>query len=665
MYYVNLFDRNYQEISPPQLALKPLRYSTAAIGGYEYAEIELNGTLQELWEALRWLRYYVIIRNQNHTPVWCGMITEAIINLGGISIGKSLDQMTNRIAVAYTYSDANGQAVRETTVWQDNTEAQNRYGVIERLESQGDMEAAEALQLANQALETYGKPIATVSVSGGNTGGTLRCRGLWSHLGWKLYNQPGGVVRYEESGNYDHLLGWSVTSTVLAMDAWEDKLHDLNARLYPLREDDYVVVSGAANVGNNGTFKVLRRAGTEAATTYTANSINFDANDDILDAASGLGFVESYQLIQVSGSAVAGNNRYYITKDQQTADHVTVNPATVAVSAAGPAITVTQGHAIQLDGALTTEYPANNITVTALGVVVAQSFTLPVNAPFTVAEIYVRVKRVGNPTDAIKVILRADSGGSPSGTDIELASIAGSNLGDTMTWVKFTLSNSTVLTYGATYWLLVARTSGYSATNYYVVELNEDASYAAGQVKLWNGSGWVSRAVAADMPFQIWSWRQTTDQIADILSNANQLFSDYEVRNASSIYKRQFRDQDQTAQDEIENLLNVGTANGRLLAKVTPERVAQVYVEPTADRDSDLMLNPLGRLTDNAGQELEPGKLPVGQWIQLTGVPSNADEIEKISPLFLERAEWDCEQEQFSALEFKGADNPWEAIRLL
>lgn len=665
MYYVNLLDRNFEDVPPSQLTLTPLRYSVTAIGGYEYAEIELSGTALELWEALRWLRYYVIIRNQNHTPVWCGIVTEATINLGGINIGKSLDQMTNRVAVAYTYTDANGQAVRETTPWQDNSETQTRYGVIERLESQGDLESAEALQLARQALATYGKPIATVNVASGSVGGTLRCRGLWSTLGWTLYNQPGGVVRYEESGNYEHLLGFSVTSNVIAFDAWEDKLHDLSARLYPLREDDYVVVSGAANGANNGTFKILRRAGSEAATTYTANTISFDVSDDVADSASGMSFVESYQLIQVSGSAVAGNNRYYITKDQNAADHITVNPGTVTSSSAGPAVTITQGHAIQLDGAFVTEYPANTITVTALGVVVAQSFTLPVNVPFTVAEIYIRCKRVGNPTDSLKVILRANSGGSPSGTDIELVSIAGSALGDTMTWVKFTFSNTTVLTYGVTYWVLVARTGSYSATNYYMVELNEDAGYTAGQVKLWNGASWVNRAVAADMPFQIWSWRQTTDQIADILGNANQFFSDYEVRNASGVYKRQFRDQDQTAQVEIENLLKVGASAGRLLSRVSVERVAQVYLEPTSDADSDLMLTPLGRLTDNTGQELEPGRLPVGQWLQLTGVPSNADEIEALSPLFLERAEWDCVREEFSALEFKGADNPWEAIRLL
>lgn len=663
MYSIELYNRNFETAPQTPLRLRPLRYSSMAVGGYEYAEIAIDGTIFELSEALRWLRFYVIIRNEYFNVVWAGIVTEATITLGGISIGKSLDGMTNRAAVAYTRNDANGMAVRETTPWADHAEAQTRYGIIERLESQGDMESAEALQLRDRALDTYGQPIATVNFASGN-GGTLRCRGLWSTLGWKLYNQPGGVVRYEESGNYDHYIGWGFTANTIGFDEWEDKIHDLNGRLKPLREDDYIVVSGAASGGNNGTFKVSKRAFNDSQ-SVTATNISFDAIDDIMDSAGGLGFIDSYQLIQVTGSAVGGNNRYYFTKDQNASDHITVNPATVANSGAGPSVTIVQGNAVGLDAALTTEYPGASITVTALGSVVAQSFTLPVDAPFTVAEIYIRVRREGNPSDSIRVGLRADSGGSPSGVDLETATILGGDLGNTMTWVKFPMANTTILTYGATYWLLVSRTSSHGDANYYVTELNEDAGYAAGQVKLWNGSAWVNRAVVADMPFQIWSWRQTTDQIADIMTNANQLLSGYEVRDASGVYKRQFRDQDQTAQVEIENLLKVGTASRRLLAKVAPERIAQIYAEPVADADQNLMLNPLGKLTDNSGQELEPGRLPTGQWVQLTGVLSNVDELERISPLFVERAEWDCTQEQFSALEFKGADNPWEMVRLL
>jgi hypothetical protein len=662
MYTVNLYNRLFEDAPATPLSLKPLRYSAMAIGGCEYAEIAVDGTLLQLWEALRWLRFYVVIHNEYQSPVWWGIVTEATINLGGISIGKTLDGMTNRVAVAYTYNDANGLAVRQTTAWADNTETQARYGIIERLESQGDMETAEALALRDRALDTYGKPIATVNVAGGN-GGTLRCRGLWSTLDWKLYNQPGGVVRYEETGNYDHFIGFGFTANTVGFDELEDKIHDLNGRLKPLREDDYIVVSGAANGSNNGTFKVLKRAFNDPQ-SRTATTISFDATDDILDIASGLGFIDSYQLIQVTGSAVSGNNRYYFTKDQNASDHITVNPSTVAVSGAGPSVTVAQGSAAGLEAALVTEYPGATVTVTALGAVVAQSFTLPVDVPFVAAEIYIRVRKEGNPTDSIRIGLRADSGGNPAGVDLEVATILGSNLGKTMTWVKFTLSNTTVLTYGATYWLLVSRTGSHSDANYYVTELNEDAGYS-GELKLWNGSAWVNRAVGADMPFQIWSWRQTTSQIADILTSAGQLFAGHEVRNASGASKRQFRDQDQSGQAEIEALLKVGSSTGRLLARVSPERIAQIYTEPTADAYGDLMLNETGKLTDNAGQAIEPGRLPVGQWVGLTGVPANVDEFERISPLFVERAEWDCEQEQFSALEFKGADNPWETVRIL
>jgi hypothetical protein len=664
MYTVHLYDRSYQETAPAAVTLRALRFSAHAIGGYEYAEIALDGQARALWDALRWLRYYVIIRNEKMNIVWAGFVTEATINLGGVSIGKSLDAMTNRIAVAYTYNDANGQAVRETTAWGDDSESQTRYGIIERLESQGDMEAAEALALRDRAIESYGKPISIVNMGGGQIGGTLRCRGLWSTLNWKIFNQPGGVVRYEETGNFEHLLGWSFTAATVGFEGNEDRIHDMSARLKTLREDDVIIVSGAANAGNNGTFTVSARATLPDPQSYTATTISFDPSDDILDSAGGMGFVESYELIKVTGSSVGGNNRYYFSKQEVAADHITVNPSTVTTSAAGPSVTIEQGVSVALTASLTTEFPGNSVTVTVLGAVLGQSFTLPVNVPFVAAEIYVRVKRVGNPADSIKVGLRADSAGSPSGVDLETKTILGSSLGETMTWVKFSMANTTALSYGSTYWLLVSRTSSYDPDNYYVVELNEDAGYADGALKLWNGSSWVTRATAADMPFQIWSWRQTTDQISDMLTSANQFFSALEVQTTSGVYKRQYRDEDQPAQAEIEKLLAVGTAAGkRLLARVTPDRVAQIFVEPAANADSDIMLNSDGTLLDVAGSPLERGQLPAGKWIQLAGAPVNVDESEKLSPLFVERAEWDCEIEGFGALEFKGAPNPWEAAR--
>lgn len=669
MYTVDLYNRSFETGAPSGLTLHPLRYSAHAVGGYEYAEIAIDGSALELWEALRWLRYYVIIRNKYNSPVWCGVVTEATIDLGGISIGKSLDTMTNRIAVAYTYDDANGMPVRGTTDYADNLETQSKYGIIEYLESRGDMEPDEAAALRDRALDVYGAPPSIVTINEGQ-GGVIRCKGLWDTLAWKLYNRAGGVERYEETGSYDHLLGWGFTSSTVAFNEWEDKLHSLTQRLDALRENDYIVTSGASNGGNNGTFRVDVRS-TKTPESYTNTTIAFNTTDDITDSAGLLAFVESYELINVSGSAVGGNNRYYITKSDVGGEAITVNPATVANSAAGSTVTIAQGHSVELDGSLVTEYPSSSVTVAGLGTKLAQSFTLSIDDPFLVAEVFLRCKKIGAPADSIRLSIQADTAGSPSGTAIETVTVAAADLGTSTIWVKFQFTAVNNLSYGSTYWLVVDRTTGVDYQNYYMVELNEDAGYSGGSLKLWNGSAWVTRPVppdgpaTADMPFQVWAHRLTSSQIDDMLTDSEQLFVDWEIQTASGVLKRQYRDQDQNAKTEIENLLKVGTVTGkRYLAKMTPERVAQIYTEPTADSDQNIMLNFDGTLQDVSGNPLEHGKLPVGQWAQIVGAPVNVDESEKISPLFIERAEWNCDTETFSALEFAGGPTPWETVRL-
>lgn len=667
---IELYDRAFDPAAPSNLTLRTLRYSIHAVGGYEYAEIAIDGNALELWEALRWLRYYVIIRNGNHTPVWCGFVTEATIDLGGISIGKSLDTMTNRIAVAYTYDDANGQPVRGTTTWADNLTTQGKYGVIEYLESQGDMTESEAEALRDRALDIYGNPPTVVSVNESTVGGTLRCKGLWDTLAWKLYNRPGGLEQYEETGAYEHLLGWGFTSSVVAFNEWVDKIHTMDKRLGALRENDYIVVTGASNGANNDTHRVKVRS-TKDPESYTNTTIAFNTTDDITDSAALMGFIEDYELVNVSGSAVGGNNRYYITKSDVGGEAITVNPATVANSSAGSTVTIAQGHSVELDATLVTEYPSATVTVKALGTVLAQSFTLSVDDPFVVSEVFIRVKRVGNPVDSLSVAIRDDVTGEPDTVSLESVTTLGSTIGDQTTWLRIEFSSTVALTYGVDYWLLCARTGSNDHENYYMVELNEDAGYTGGVLKLWDGAAWVDRPVppdgpaTAEMPFQIWSWRETSAQLDDMLTDSEQLFDGWEIRTASGVYKRQYRDQDQTAKTEIENLLAVGTSNGRrYLARVTPERIAQIYQEPAADSNADVMLTIDGTLQDVSGNPLEDGRLPVGQWVQIAGVPLSVDEVERVSPIFVERAEYNPDLGKFSALETKGAPNPWDEVRI-
>jgi hypothetical protein len=601
----------------------------------------------------------VVIFNDNSNKVWFGRVTQTTTRRGGRQFTRSLDEMANRIAVSYSYNDANGNANNAVTGWADDADSQLRYGVKEQLQSQGDATTEIAEALRDNALDLLSMPVKAVSFGGGGqTGGSLLCRGLWHTTAWRVFNQPGGLIANDVSGTVDHLLGWGFTSATVGFDATEDRIHDISARLEDLRGDDRIIVSGATNAGNNGTFTIAATTNVEPD-SYTGTDIRFELSDDVFSTNSGFGFVQSAEMIKISGSAVAGNNRYYFAKDDVAADHITVNPG-VTASAAGSTVTVEQGHSIAITGSLTTEFPSATVTLTALGTLVAQSFTMPVDVPFLVAEVLVRVKRVGTPADSLTVAIRTNSSGSPSGTTLDSVNTLGSTLTEDMDWLKLSFSATVALSYGTTYWLVISRTGSNDPVNYYMVDLSEDLTYVDGAFKLWNGSAWASRSPDVDMPFQIWSHRETTNQISDMLTTAGQFFAVQDIQTASGRYSRQYRDGNQTAQAELETLLQAGRASGRrFLSSVTPDRVVHVYEEPVYDSVSTPLLNENMEILNADGvTPWEPGKLPAGMWLTLT------NELPDDSDVFIERAEYDAVNRAYTALEPKGAPNPWDVVKL-
>lgn len=659
MVYAKLYDTGLSEAPFTSLQLIVQRYSAAAIGGSEQAEIEVTGPDEFLREIHRWLGYYVVILNENDNKVWFGRVMQTTTRRGSRQFTRSLDEMANRIAVSYSYNDAGGNAVNATTAWADDADSQLRYGIKEQLLSIGDATAQLAEAIRDQSLALLSMPVKAVSFGGnGQSGGSLLCRGLWQSTAWRLYNQPGGLIANDVSGTVDHLLGWGFTSATIGFDATEDRIHDINARLEDLRQDDQIIVSGATNAGNNSTFTILLTTNVEPD-SYTGTDIRFEASDDVFSTNSGFGFVQSAEMIKISGSSVGGNNRYYFAKDDVAADHITVNP-NVTASAAGPTITVEQGHSVAITGSLTTEFPAATVTLTALGTQVAQSFTMAVDTPFLVAEVFVRVKRVGSPSDSLRVAIQSNSSGSPSGTILESVTTLGTALSEDMDWLKSVFSATVALAYGTTYWLVISRTGSNDPVNYYMVDLSEDLGYAGGAFKLWNGSAWVSRSPDVDMPFQVWAHRETTNQISDMLTTAGQFFTVQDIQLASGIFSRQYRDSDQTAQAELETLLKAGKTSGRrLLANVTPDRVVHILEEPVYDSASSPLLNESMQVLNTDGvTPWEPGKLPAGMWLTLTNeLPDDAD-------VFIERAEYDALNGSYTALEPKGAASPWDVVKL-
>jgi len=314
MFSVHLFDRTFN-VTPNPFELTAQRYSADAEFGFDSAEIVVVGDPRQLDLLKEWLRYYVVIRNAANNPVWAGIVTEVSYPKRTKRFAWSLEEMANRIAVTYSEEDADGNTVNGVTAYGDNLDSQNKYGIKELLNSGGDLDAALALAQRDEALSIKGVPVKTIDMygGGGEAEGRLFCRGLARTFTWRIFNQPGGVVRHMEPGNYEHLLGWGLTATDIGFNnnGGEYRIARLAGQLDALRTDDVIIVSGAANGGNNGTFTV-KSGVSQDPEALTASNIAFDPADDINKESGGLGFLKTNELMYLATSgAESWKNRYY------------------------------------------------------------------------------------------------------------------------------------------------------------------------------------------------------------------------------------------------------------------------------------------------------------------------------------------------------------------
>ncbi len=148
----------------------------------------------------------------------------------------------------------------------------------------------------------------------------------------------------------------------------------------------------------------------------------------------------------------------------------------------------------------------------------------------------------------------------------------------------------------------------------------------------------------------------TTDQMADLLAEVGEFFTEVDIAEESGVYSNEFRDGDTNAWEEFRALLESGwthtdvyteeTPNVRFLCHVTPDRVLRVYREPYPGL-SDLRLYPNGVMEDPYGGALPPGLGLVGKWARLVNiVPPQISLQPMVHPtrVFIERVEYDVER---------------------
>lgn len=643
-----------QVVLPAGLTLDWDWHSWAAVGGPDEMDVTVQATEDAAWEPARWLGWKIHARNELGSLVWWGYIDEVEITRPGYRVGLSLREMSNRVQVLYTYEDAAGALVDAETEWAEHAQSVARYGVQELRHTMSDTTAEAAEALRDRILAGRGVPHGVPSARGGTPGATLRCRGRWSTLARKYWQQVAGKEGHETTGNASQALGVGKTAATIGFREEPRRIFDVDEGFLT---GSKVVVSGSTS--NDGTYEVASLS-VQEDWTVVSTEITFAAQDDLTITGTGFAGLAVGDIIQVQGSAL--NDGIYEIGSLENDNHLEVREKGIVAEAAGATVTISRRSYLSTVENLVEEDAGATVTLTGYGVKVGQGFGLAEDADWTAAEVAVRVKRVGTPTDDLKIELCAAGGGVP-GTVLDSGTVDGENdIATTMGWVVVPLSNTALLEFGETYWIVLSRTGANDASNFYVVDFDENSEYVHGE-RIWTGSAWVARDPDGDIPFVVWGKAETTQQLADIIEEAGEFLTAAEISDASGIETRQWRAGELTALDEAEKLLEIGdSSGGRLLATVTPEERVVIFARPAADERTDWRVRADGQIVSSLGEPIEPGRTPAGRWLRLTDAPAYVDDVAPLSPVFVERAtaradgtvEWEPE----------GVPSPWELARV-
>lgn len=189
-------------LAPVKAEFTVERYSHAAIGGPKQAVIRADGQDSELWELLKWLRCPAIIESDAGDPLWWGYLAEVSVtatNLhsprrGRVEASTTIDQLYNRIAIAYTMVDiGTGFEDRATTDWVDDEASQLEFGIKELLWTCAAATETHALAARDMKLsqDKYPTTFIRPAFDASSSYATLTCRGWWDTLNWLYYTNVG------------------------------------------------------------------------------------------------------------------------------------------------------------------------------------------------------------------------------------------------------------------------------------------------------------------------------------------------------------------------------------------------------------------------------------------------------------------------------------------
>jgi len=666
---VSFWDRdNNAVIAPAGLVFTPGRISAVAQGGYDSADIQVSGPELALHNLRNWLRYRVEITGAAGL-LWEGHVDSILLTLAGVSISVGTEQMYNAIKVLYSYTGDDGGSESGETDWGTDADSINEFGRKEAIHSSGGETTSEAATALRDTVLAGTKKANAPTISVENAGdtassATLTCSGRFHQLEWRYHTDAGGYEANEQTGERT-LLGWTYTAATIGfVRSPYNRLVDYNSHLDAIDADDQLLVSGTWGGSNNGLKVVKGKISGDEKTfkSYTANTISFDPADDVLDSAGGLDFVQAKVGVTITGTTGTLNDGVYLSSDVTSPTRFEVasyGASPVVTQAAGPNVTITTTHAVELVSSPVNEPSGNTITLTAYGQKMAQRFQLS-SGPWVCGEIAIHVAKWGTPADDVVVSLFSDDGADKPNALLGYGLIHPVDIpAQSATWRSAKLISPVTLANATKYHIVVSRGGSSHHLNYYTVSRDADGQYANGALLLWTGMTWDPPYTTTDMAFKLWATMDSTAKIAAIVAGATGVVSATYAQALSSVRTRQLRDNRSTAWEEIVQLLDTGNSAGaRLLCTVTPQGTLVVDAEPAYDAQTALVWTRDGRLRYSNGRYLLPGVLPVGKWVQVETLLA-ADWQADTTRFLVDSAEYDVENGRWS-LRPKAAANPFD-----
>lgn len=643
---------------PSDLRIEPQWYSHGSAGGPLQADINVYGELDQLWKVLQWLAWRVTVRNSHWSKAWWGYVEEVLIFDGYQMHGLSLKNMYNRVRLAYVY-ELFGAPATGVTAWAEDAASIAALGLTKEREQTQAITTSSPTS-ANSARDTLlAQSSLPPPISGGGNGGepyaVLRCAGYIYSLEWLYYSQIAGLEANENGGS-DQVMGQGLTDTTIGFTSG-GKIHDLTGRF----GDDWVVGSNiqVSDTSDNNISAVITAVDNRQPVQMSTANISFEATDDITDSTYGaLTYMQPDDIISVTGTSSSNGVRRVKSAD---AEHVVVRGGSYTGESGPPNGIITRGTWIQVDSGIATdtneEFPGGSVTIIVHGTKIAQSITNHTGVDWTIANVEIPIRRVGNPTDNVALRLMTNSAAGQPGTQIAISTVAGTDVGEDSGIETFAFANPPLFQTGVTYWLEMYRSGPKDYDDYYVVEVDEGSTYG-GTFLVHNGNGYLGRSPNANLRFRILGAWETTEQIRQIALATGQLLAGVDIQQRSNLFTHQYRAGGVTGYDEIMALLEAGTFDGRrLLATITSDRYLRIRAQDA--RTNANYQYRAGEFLDIAGQALEDGFMPVGQWVKMAGVPPTASAYNRLSPKFLAEARYDCRTGQIEPL-WQGEPSPWE-----